>query len=159
MTTLTYRRINNRGKLVEFTYSECDKDLVDKYTWYISQGYVTTNVKIDDKPRTKQLHRLIMGEPEGKQIDHIDGNPLDNTRVNLRECDMCDNMKNQGRYKNNTSSYSGVSWHKHRKKWHATISYTKKRIHLGYYMSLDDAINARKKAEKKYYGEFTRQNK
>lgn len=59
--------------------------------------------------------------------------------------------------KNNTSGAVGVNWNKQVKKWRATISINGTSIHLGYFVSLSDAIIARKNAEVEYFGEF--QNK
>ena len=55
--------------------------------------------------------------------------------------------------KNNTSGCAGVSFDKHTRKWAAYIMLRRKKIHLGRYDNIEDAIHARKKAESKYFGE------
>lgn len=54
-------------------------------------------------------------------------------------------------FKNNTSGYKGVNWHKKIKRWVASISINKKQIHLGSFKNIDDAIKARQDAEDKYH--------
>lgn len=88
--------------------------------------------------------------PNGMQIDHIDGNGTNNKLENLRLVTCAENLKNKSRYANNTSGCVGVSWHKAQKKWMAYISDAGKRITIGYYKVLDDAITARKDAERVY---------
>ena len=56
--------------------------------------------------------------------------------------------------KNNTSGYTGVTWHKLSQKWQSEIRVDGKKIYLGLFINLEDAIEARKQAEIKYFGEF-----
>ncbi|MEG7750695.1 HNH endonuclease, partial [Listeria monocytogenes] len=70
-----------------------------------------------EKPRAVYLHRQIMGEPSGFEVDHIDGNGLDNRRANLRVASKTQNVRNQRIRQDNTSSFKGVSWSKRRQKW------------------------------------------
>jgi len=58
-------------------------------------------------------------------------------------------------YKNNTSSVTGVSWHKASKKWIACISKEGVKTTLGYFLKKEDAVNARKQAQLEYFGEFS----
>jgi hypothetical protein len=157
MKTLKYSRITKTGKLIEFTYSECDKDLVEKHTWYMhnTRKYIFTYIKSGNKRRNTKLHRLIMNTPDDKVTDHIDGNPLNNTRENLRICEQGQNCMNVGNLKNNTSGYKGVSKTANGK-WRAYISLHRKQIHLGNHNDIKDAIKARQEAEEKYFSEFRR---
>lgn len=99
-----------------------------------------------------ELHRWIMGEPDGNYIDHINGDTLDNTRKNLRICSNGANLRNHSHLRpNNTSGVTGVWFNKGRNKWVAEIKVSYKKISLGYFKSIQDAIKARKKAEKKYW--------
>ena len=65
------------------------------------------------------MHRYILGASGKDVVDHIDGNPLNNTRENIRICAHADNMKNRRIHKNNASGYKGVAWHKKTKKYSA----------------------------------------
>lgn len=105
------------------------------------------------------MHRVIMDAPKDMCVDHINGNPLDNRRENLRLCTHANNMRNnKGWSKNTTSMYKGVSWDKKRKKWQAKISKNGKTIALGRYSSEQKAALAYNEAAKKHHGEFARQN-
>lgn len=85
--------------------------------------------------------------PDGS-IDHINGDKSDNRIVNLRIVDASGNAKNSKMFSHNTSGYIGVGWYKAYGKWEAHIQNEKKRIFLGYFDSIDDAVAARKKAER-----------
>lgn len=101
-----------------------------------------------------KMHRLIMKPPENMVIDHIDGNPANNRRNNLRICTQQQNMMN-ARYKHNKScNVQGVTWDKRRNKWMAQISLNRKHYFLGRYDLIEEAIKARKKAEIELFGEY-----
>jgi hypothetical protein len=104
------------------------------------------------------LHRYIMNAPKGLQVDHKDGNTKDNRKSNIRICKQEDNNKNQKKYKNNTSGCQGVVWWYYNdiNKWRVFINLNKKRIYLGFYDKLEEAIEARRKGEIKYFGEYSR---
>ena len=94
-----------------------------------------------------------------KQVDHINGNKLDNRIKNLR---LATNQENQWNIsslqRNNTSGKTGVTWYARCKKWVAQIevrdNQKRKGYNLGYYTKKEDAIQARIEAEKKYFGDF-----
>lgn len=106
------------------------------------------------KKRYYLAHRLIWVMVNGRfpenEIDHINGNSIDNRIENLRDVSTSVNHKNYRLAKNNTSGYVGVTWFKSTKKWKAAIKVNKKDIHLGYFLAKDSAIKARKDAERKY---------
>lgn len=56
--------------------------------------------------------------------------------------------------KNNTSGHKGVYWKKDKEKWQAYIQVHGKRIHLGYFDKIDDAIKAREEGEELYFKEL-----
>jgi hypothetical protein len=85
-----------------------------------------------------------------KHIDHIDGNRTNNSISNLREVDDLENAKNQKRHIDNKSGVTGVYLDGRSGKWLATIMGSGKRKHLGLFCNIDDAIEARKRAEKHY---------
>lgn len=105
------------------------------------------------KPNKVSLHRAIMGIPKGKVIDHINRNPLDNRKSNLKICTIQENLRNQKRPNNRTGT-TGVSitkYWKNRIGYQANIVVNYKKIYIGFYKNLEDAIKARKEAEIKYY--------
>lgn len=106
----------------------------------------------------EMMHRVIMGNPEGVSIDHINGDSLDNRKSNLRMCTHKQNLSNHKISSKNTSGYMGVRWSKHARKWSATIKHNYKTIHLGYFFDIIDAAKARDAAALKYHGEFASLN-
>lgn len=106
------------------------------------------------------LHREIMSAPAGVDVDHINGDPSDNRRANLRLATRSQNRVNTGPQSNNTSGYNGVSWHTRDQKWHAAISRVSPRgMHfLGSYASREEAARAYDAAAIELYGEFARLN-
>jgi hypothetical protein len=105
-------------------------------------------------------HRLIYCWHHGcmpeNEIDHIDGNGLNNKIENLREATRIENAKNLQKYSRNTSGTTGVSFHKETNKWVAYIQVNKKMMYLGEYKEIKDAIDVRKNAEKTYFKQWAR---
>ncbi|AUR98896.1 HNH nuclease [Vibrio phage 1.256.O._10N.286.45.F8] len=98
-------------------------------------------------------HRLafiyVQGEINSElEVDHIDGNGMNNSWANLRLVTSYDNAKNHRRVKTNTSGVTGVTWHKKRKVWCARIGFNGVRVNLGEFKDFNLAISARKRAEK-----------
>lgn len=97
-------------------------------------------------------HRLswliLYGEFPEDQIDHIDGNGLNNRADNLRSVSHADNGKNQRKCRTNTSGVMGVTWH--RAKWMVRMVINGRRTFIGYFKSFDEAMKVRKAAEKTY---------
>lgn len=89
---------------------------------------------------------------EAYQIDHINGNKADNRICNLRLVTNKKNTRNHGLYKHNISGTSGVCFNMQQGKWQAYEKYEKKykQKHLGYFLNYEEAVVARKQAEKEY---------
>ena len=109
-------------------------------------------LKVSIYSQSFYLHRLLykLHFPHWKEkteIDHINGNPLDNRIENLREVTHLENGRNQKRVPSNTSGHSGVYWNKTRQKWQAYIYLKKKQHHLGLFLTKKEAIEARLRAE------------
>lgn len=101
-----------------------------------------------------RMHRLIMNAPPEKDVDHINGNGLDNRESNLRLCVQSQNGANRGLGRNNTSGFKGVSYHQARKYWKAEIKVNYKPIFLGRFDKAEDAARAYDRAAIEYFGEF-----
>jgi HNH endonuclease/AP2 domain len=107
-----------------------------------------------EKPRL--MHRVILDAPNGVQVDHVDGDGLNNRRSNIRLATQQQNAWNRGPQSINTSGFKGVSWDKRRSKWIATIAFDGRTIALGAFTDKLDAAKAYRDAAPKYHGEFAR---
>lgn len=100
------------------------------------------------------VHRLIFLYMEGslpkEKVDHIDHNRTNNIWSNLRHSCSQKNQMNRSLSKDNKSGYNGVTFSKKRKKWIAQITINKKKKHLGIYSNINDAVQARQKANIQY---------
>ena len=90
------------------------------------------------------------------QIDHIDGNPVNNRIENLRLVTRSQNQHNQKIPKNNTSGVKGVGWNKAKMKFKANLMKNNKNIHLGFYDTKEAAEKAITEAREKIHGEYAR---
>lgn len=141
-------------KCEEVARTIIDPDIVDKIRyqkWSINNhGYVYHNY-----PNT-QLHRIIAGAEKDQDVDHINGNLLDNRRCNLRVCTISENCANKHYSSRNTSGFIGVP-PSSRGGWAPEIRFNNIRVHLGRYRILEEAVYARYVAEVTCFKEF--QNK
>lgn len=144
-----------------------DFDLVNQYKWYYNLGRRCKTGRASTRLKDKNnkfgtshifMHRLIMSAPKGMQVDHINGNGLDNRKSNLRICTQSENNKNMFLSSKNKSGYKGVSWHKYANKWRATAKDKYKQVHLGLFENKIDAARAYDDYVVKNYGEFARTN-
>lgn len=101
------------------------------------------------------MHRLLMQAVKGQVVDHIDGNPLNNRRENLRFADHSENMANRSRFVSKTG-FKGVREVNGR--FIATISWRNNRHYLGTFKTAQDASNAYDKAAELLHGEFAKTN-
>lgn len=112
----------------------------------------TKYIKIQLKGKRYYAHRLawlyVYGEMPKHTIDHIDHNGLNNSIDNLRDVLHSENLKNVRKLKSNTSGYTGV-W-KQKNRWISEIRIKGKKISLGSFVNIQDAVIARMNAEKKY---------
>lgn len=127
-----------------------DREEIVKYKWYLNAiGYVYSG-------KGGYFHRFVLKLKKGErcEVDHKDGNKLDNRRSNIRKCSRTQNSLNKGKSVSNTSGYKGVHFLKRIKKWIAYIKAGKKIKYLGSFSSKTEAAIAYTKVVKKYHGEF-----
>jgi AP2 domain/HNH endonuclease len=143
---------------------EADADLVYGYSWRaISPANSHTTYAIAHIPRYGRdvyMHRLILGlaDVRGLDVDHKNGNGLDNTHTNLRLATPSQNHANTGLQRNNTSGFKGVSYAKDRNRWHAYIKVNQRRTSLGHYNTAEQAARAYDAAALEAWGSFARLN-
>lgn len=128
--------------------------LVDKT--YNSLSIIGNNC--EEQSKTVSFHRYIFKNIENYEIDHKNGNRLDNRKINLRKCKRSQNSKNLKRNKRNTSGTTGVGWDKKSNKWRARINCNGKEYNLGNFTNKEDAIKIRKEYEEKLFKDFSSQN-
>lgn len=140
--------------------NNADIELISSYKWraafnpVVRQYFAVSWIKHNKKMKTVYMHRLIMKNPIGMQIDHINHNDLDNRRTNLRICTASDNKCNSLLRKDSTSGFKGVVWYKNNKKWGARIKKDGILIHLGLFDDKETAAIAYNDAAKSIHGEF-----
>lgn len=111
------------------------------------KGYMSGTIE----PNCMSTHRVVWAMHHNKwpsdQIDHINGDKLDNRIENLRDVDTTTNCQNRSKRSDNTSGHPGVIWHKQNRHWRATITVRGTKLYLGGFPEREDAIRARKAAE------------
>lgn len=136
-----------------------DYEWLSQWKWYAAKGHNTYYAKRHTTKQgsytTIEMHTLIC---DAEQIDHKDGNGLNNQRNNLRPATYSQNAANRTKQINNTSGFKGVYWHKHASKWYARIQVNNKRINLGYFTNKIEAAKSYDKAASIYFGEFAKLN-
>lgn len=157
---------NEKGVKIKITkgfYSLIDEEdflRVSKFKWsasvYKNNFYAITDIYQKNKKKKIRtgMHRFLMNFPKNKDVDHINGNGLDNRKINLRVCSRSQNSMNRDKSSLNKSGYKGVSWCKAMNSWQACISFNRKTIYLGCYSTPKKAHEIYSIAAKKYYGEF-----
>lgn len=114
--------------------------------------------KINKKNIWIYAHRVITNAKKGHTVDHIDCNPLDNQKSNLRICSQAENSKNRSIQKGNKSGFKGVHFHNLTQKWRAQISINNKPKHIGLYVTKELAAQAYNEMAKELYKDFAKLN-
>lgn len=104
------------------------------------------------------LHSLVLPPVEGMEIDHKDGDALNNVRDNLRYVTHHQNQMNMSRHRDGSSKFKGVFWFRRDAKWAAQICFERKRRHLGYFQNEEDAARAYDSAARCLHGQFAKLN-
>ena len=132
---------------------DCDYDEVKKYSWAIYEGCGYPQAFVDGK--VVKLHRFVAGSPpDGLITDHINRNPLDNRRDNLRFCTYQQNALNRGKRKNSKSKYKGVKWCSKTQTWIATIFLDGERKHYTNHETEREAALRYNKELPKHHGDY-----
>lgn len=136
------------SETVHFQIDAEDVGVLKNHNWRIDKhGYVRSG-------HSNLLHRMLLNPCQGMVIDHINGNPSDCRKANLRISSQKQNSYNTRLSKNNRTGYKGVSWDKCRKKYAACICINGETKHLGRYATKEEAADAYDRAASFYFGEF-----
>lgn len=154
--------IGYTSKGEEFYFDLEDFDKIKEFTWYCdSSGYIRTNTFDFEHNKRSYLfmHNYILNLPNDDSLiaDHIHGmNTVnDNRKSNLRVVNKWQNNVNQSIRKDNVSGVKGVEYSNSKHTWIARIQKQGKRYYLGNFDTFEDAVKARKDAEKEYFGEYS----
>jgi hypothetical protein len=131
--------------------SKIDIPRIQTVRWFLFKTDRQIYVRSSKKNGCLFLHQFLLPKKNGFCIDHKNRDSLDNRQENLRYVTIFQNGWNMKLRKDNISGYKGIHFHKPTKKWNARISIKGKRICLGHFKSLKDAIKIRKNAEKQYH--------
>lgn len=136
-----------------------DFDFLNQWKWYNANGYAARKkyerVGIGLYAyKTLFLHSLLC--PSDGVTDHVNGNSLDNRKINLRACTQKQNVWNTPKKVTNTSGYKGVSYHKPSGKWVAQIYEVGRKRYLGIFKDIGEAKAAYDKAARRLHGEYAR---
>lgn len=137
-----------------------DYDGLSKHRWYLAcKTYAARNKKVRKKRITILMHRELIKVNSKMQIDHINGDGLDNRKANLRICTKAQNAKNsKGRKHHTSSKFKGVAKHTEADGFRCSIVLNRKKIYLGSFRTEEAAALAYNEAAIKYHGEFARLN-
>jgi hypothetical protein len=146
--------------------SRCDFESVIKHVWRTAKNrhlvYAWRSATDEDRLRgilapNIYMHRHILEPAENKQVDHVNGNGLDNRRENLRECDSVQNHGNS-RHRVGKSGYRGVKPARHGSGFQARMSIKNKFFNIGHFRSAEEAAAAYDRAAIERFGEFAMTN-
>ena len=134
---------------------DADYDILNKSAWHAYKSkntyYAVRRLRGNGKDTTQRMHRFLLDPKPDEQVDHKNGNGLDNQRHNLRTCSCQQNTRNRRKYRGN-SKYKGVSCES--KPWRAQITVNGGVILLGRFTTEIEAALAYNVAAKQHFGEF-----
>ena len=120
--------------------------------WLLKGGYAYSQTCKNGKRTTLLMHRLVTQAPKGVEVDHINGNVLDNRKANLRLCSRSQNCSHRRSF----GKLKGLYWSKNA--WQAQIKNDKQHVYLGRYKDKIEAARAYDKAALELFGSFANIN-
>lgn len=135
-----------------------DFESLTAFSWFVTRGiskwpYAVRSIR----GRPFSLHRQLMGAPQNREVDHINGDTLDNRRKNLRICSHKENLRNKSKQAGTTlSRFKGVSLSRGR--WRAQIEQNGVNLRLGTFSSEFAAARQYDRAARVFFGSFAKTN-
>ncbi len=151
---ITYVSAIDHPPLIEFGRWIAHRGGPQSQNWYAA----ASKRNPETNSHSLYMHRLITDAPIGFDVDHIDGNSLNNCRSNLRILTHSQNLTNQRKQCGRHSRFKGVSHFKPADCWRAYIYIDRRYVHLGYFDDEQSAARAFDAAAVKHHGEYARLN-
>lgn len=129
--------------------SDSDFPALSQFKWRYVNGYAARTASPN---RLEYMHRVLMQPAPHQQVDHIDGDRLNNTRENLRLASRADNQRNKGVPRNSSTGFKGVGPYGER--YHARIRVNGRRVHLGYWDDPEVAALVYDAAARRFHGAY-----
>jgi hypothetical protein len=104
------------------------------------------------------MHRFILDAPPGWEVDHVNGDTLDNRRSNLRLATHSENMRNSRLSSRNTSGFRGIYRQSDTYRWVARVRVRGATHHIGSFATREEAAAARDRLAQELHGKFVRLN-
>jgi len=150
-----------RGKVA--TVDDIDFERLSAFSWqahtHKGKWYARSNWRRDTVYGSTLMHRLILDAPDSVEVDHINGDGLDNRRENLRLCSHAQNSRNRAKIPGRSSRFKGVSLHKPNGRWRSRIMMEGRMVCLGNYATEQEAAAAYDAAATSLHGEFASTNR
>lgn len=146
---------------LEAIVDAADYEALSAFKWYAlstGDGFYAAKGSGSRPGGVVLMHRLLCAAPSGRQVDHINGQRLDNRRANLRLCTQAQNRCNAGIRANNRSGFKGVSRHSKNAVWVAHVQSGGVTHYLGSFGDKAEAARAYDAAARRLHGEFARLN-
>lgn len=157
-------KLPNKKASVPCRVDDEDHEMLSGFKWRLDKyGYARTTTRAfseRDRKRGSQsyalIHSSVRWTPKGMQIDHINGDKLDNRRKNLRVCTPQQNCFNRTSY--GKSRYKGVSWHQSASKWQVYIQKDGVAKYVGVFKDEKEAARAYDNEAKRLFGDYAKLN-
>ena len=154
---MKYISIKNSQKMI--IVDDEDYDRLVCYSWYLQPRSHSVQRRDYSLEKSNISIASDVMQKLGYMYDHIDGNPLNNQKSNLRRCTYSTNAMNRKKIDGTVSKYKGVSWSKQHNKWMAKIGINGSRIYLGLHDSEEEAAMAYNRKAVELFKEFANLNK
>lgn len=141
-----------------------DYELVSQYRWFARQHrntyYATRNYRDEHgRKRPVDMHLLLMGRDEaGREVDHADGNGLNDQRANLRWATPSEQRRNSAMHRDNRTGFKGVSFDKERGMFVAQLTSNYQKVFHARFRTAEEAARAYDEKAREVFGSFARLN-